>query len=78
MEILWCKVDEVKGGKKSFDQHLTNVAPCDDENYTPNENSNHFLSLDPDLSFMWDFEEAAVPRESIPPTGWLVVDNDDQ
>ena len=62
------KVDEVKGGKKSFDQHLENMAPCDDENYTPNENSKGFLSLDPDRGFRWDPDETIASRESIPPT----------
>ena len=71
------KVHEFKGGKKYFEQHLANMAPCDDENYTPNENSNSFLSLDLDRGFIWDSEEAVVPRKSVPHTGWPVVDNDD-
>lgn len=25
------RIDEAKGSKKSFDQHLENIAPCDDE-----------------------------------------------
>ena len=50
------KVDDVKGGKKSFDQHLENVVPFDDENHAPNENTNRFLSLDPDHGFTWDYE----------------------
>ena len=36
------KVDEFKGGKKSFDQHLANLALCDNDNYTPNETQTIF------------------------------------
>ena len=53
------------------------MAPYDNDNYTPNENSNSFLSLDHDSGFIWDFEEAIVPMESIQPTRWSVVEHDD-
>ena len=72
------KIDENKDGNKSFDQHMANVVPCDDEVYAPKENANHFLSLDLDHGFTWDSKEAIGPRELIPPTGWSVVERDDQ
>lgn len=43
------KVDEAKGSKKSFDQYLENIAPCDDKSgsYTL-VNTGRMLNLDPD------------------------------
>ena len=43
------KIDEAKGAKKSFDQHLANITPCDDESgsYT-SVNTGYILNLDPD------------------------------
>ena len=46
------KIDESRVGKKSFDQHVAHVAPCDTESEILKENTNFFLSLDPDHGFM--------------------------
>lgn len=72
------RVDEAKGSKKSFDQHLTNIAPYDDESgsYTL-VNTGSMLNLDPDYKFIWDAEEEMEPEMVIPSTGWSVVDADD-
>ena len=72
------RVDEAKGSKKYFDQHLANIAPCDDESqsYT-SVNTSRVLNLDPDYIFIWDAEEEMEPEMVIPPTGWPAVDEDD-
>ena len=71
-------IDEAKGAKKSFDQHLTNIAPCDDESgFYTSINIDRVLNLDPDYGFIWDAEEAMEPKVVNPPTGWPAVDEDD-
>lgn len=63
-----------RGPKRSFDQHLANIALCDDElgSYT-SINTGLVLNLDPGHGFIWDAEEETV----IPPTGWPAFDEDD-
>lgn len=53
----YCWVDD-RGSKRSFDQHLANIAPCDDElgSYT-SVNTGRVPNLDPDHGFIWDNEE---------------------
>lgn len=72
------RIDEAKGSEKSFDQHLANIAPYDDElgSYT-SVNIGRVLNLDPDHIFIWDAEVEMEPETVIPPTGWPVVDRDD-
>lgn len=66
------KIDEAKGVKKSFHQHLENITPCDDESgsYT-SVNIGRVLNLDPDHGCIWDVEEAMEPKVVNPPTGAL-------
>lgn len=47
-----------RGAKRSFDQHLANIAPCDDEigSYTFVK-TGRVLNLDLDHGFIWDNEE---------------------
>lgn len=72
------KINEAKGAKKSFDQHLANIVPCDDESgsYT-SVNTGRVLNVDPDYGFIWDAEEKMEPEMVIPPTGWPTVDEYD-
>lgn len=72
------KIDEAKGAKKSFNQHLVNITPCDDESgsYT-SVNTCRVLNLDHDYGFIWDAEEVMKPKVVNPPTGWPAVDADD-
>lgn len=71
------RIDEARGSKKSFDQHMENVVPCDDESgsYT-SVNTGRMLNLDPDHRFIWDAEEEMELEMVIPPTGWPIVDRD--
>lgn len=72
------RVDEAKGSKKYFDQHLANIAPCDEESWSYNSvNTGRVLNLDSDYKFIWDAEEEMEAEMVIPPTGWLAVDGDD-
>lgn len=73
------KAEIPKGVKRSFDQHLANVAPCDDESgsYT-SANTGRVLHLDPDYGFVWDDREGEIePEEETPPTGWSDTNGDD-
>lgn len=73
------KAEIPKGAKRSFDQHLENVAPCDDESgsYT-SVNTGRMLHLDPDYGFVWDNKGDDIkPEEEIPPTGWSDTNGDD-
>lgn len=72
------KTEIPKGAKRSFDQHLANVAPCDDESgsYT-SINTGRVLNLDPDYGFVWDDKEDVKPEEEIPPTGWSDTNGDE-
>lgn len=72
------RIDDAKGLKRSFDQYLANIAPCDDESgsYT-SVNTGRVLNLDPDHGFIWDDKEETEPEMVIPPTGWPTVDEDD-
>lgn len=72
------KVDEAKATKKSFDKHLANIAPYDDESgsYT-SINTGRVLNLDPGYGFIQDTEEAMKPKVVNPPMGWPAVDEDD-
>lgn len=47
------RIDEAKGSKKSFNQHLANIASCDGESgsYTL-VNTGRMLNLDPDHRFI--------------------------
>lgn len=71
-------IDEAKGSKKSFDQHLVNIAPCNDKSgsYT-SANTGRMLNLDPDHRFIWDAEEETKPEMVIPLVGWPVVGEDE-
>lgn len=53
-----CYWVDVRGSKRSFDKHLENITPCDDESgsYT-SVNTGRVLNLDPDHGFIWDNEE---------------------
>lgn len=68
-----------RGSKRSFDQHLANIAPCDDESgsYT-SINTGRILNLDPDHGFIWDNKEDTGSETGIPPTGWQTVVEDDR
>lgn len=72
------RIDDTKGSKRSFDQHLENITPCDDKSgsYTL-VNTSHVLNVDPDHGFIWDAEEETEPEMAIPPTGWPAVNEDD-
>lgn len=72
------RVDD-RGSKRSFDQHLANIAPSDDESgsYTFVK-TGCVLNLDPDHGFIWDAEEEIGSETGIPPTGWPAVDEDDR
>lgn len=75
---IYYQIDDAKGSKRSFDQHLANIAPCDDESgsYT-SFNTGHVLNLYPDHGFIWYAEEEMETEKLIPPTGWPSVDKDD-
>lgn len=46
------RIDD-KGSKRSFDQHLANIAPCDDELGSYNSvKTGRVLNLDPDHGFI--------------------------
>ena len=66
------------GSKRSFDQHLANIAPYDKElgSYTSIK-IGRVLNLDPDHGFIWDNEEETGSKTGIPPTGWPAVNEDD-
>lgn len=70
------RVDD-RGSKRSFDQHLETIAPCDDESgsYT-SVKTGRVLNLDLDHGFIWDVEEDTGSEMGIPPTGWHAVDED--
>lgn len=67
-----------RDSKRSFDQRLANIAPCDDESgsYT-SVKTGRVLNLDPDHGFIWDNEEDTGSETGIPPMGWPAVDEDD-
>lgn len=72
------RIDEAKGAKKSFDQDLEKIAPCDDESVSYTSfNTCHVLNVDPDYGFIWDAEKEMEPEMVIPSTRWPAVDGDD-
>lgn len=72
------RIDEAKGSKKSLDQHLVNITPCEDESgsYTL-VNTGRVLNLDPGHGFLWDAEEEMELEMIIPRIRWPAVNKDD-
>lgn len=72
------KTEIPKGAKRSFDQHLANVAPCDDESgsYT-SINTGRIVNLDPDHGFLWDNNKDLEREEATPPIGWSDTNGDE-
>lgn len=72
------RIDEARGAKEYFNQHLVNNMPCDDGSGSHTSvNTGRVLNLDPDYGFIWDAKEEMKPEMVIPPTVWPLVDEDD-
>src|SRR4051812_39653862 len=71
---------KIENGRKHFDQHLANVAPCYkvEEVYSSDESVSKYLNLDPNYGFIWNKEDPNEPlnHESPPEQRTSVKDDD--
>src|SRR4051812_47465447 len=71
---------KTESGRRHFDQHLANVAPCynAEEVYSSDESVSKYLNLDPNYGFIWNKEDPNEPlNHESPPEQRTTAKGDD-